>query len=154
MLPSRVVLLKEALNKNPADIDKNTINFLNALSQDDLRTMGIKYRITVITWIMKVVGKHEHVDTVQDKIDIMQHPINVLKGLFVSLFQNGFPYFWEEGGRIFSQLEYQDMLVKCRLHHKKFKDMNHSLSRKIMVEKLALDFEIINTSRAVCTQLP
>ena len=31
--------VKEALNKNPVDIAKNTINFLNTLSEEDSRTM-------------------------------------------------------------------------------------------------------------------
>ena len=40
--------VKESLNKNHVDTVKNTINLLNALS-DDLRTMGFKDRITMIT---------------------------------------------------------------------------------------------------------
>ena len=31
--------VKEALNKNPMDTTKNTINFLNTLSEEDSRTM-------------------------------------------------------------------------------------------------------------------
>ena len=50
--------VKEALNKNPMDTTKNTINFLNTLSEEYLRTMGIKDKITVIAWARKVVGKH------------------------------------------------------------------------------------------------
>ena len=75
---------------------------MNALSKDDLRTMEIKDRITMITWEMKVVGKNQHIDTVQDKINIMQHKVKVFKFSFVSLFQKGLPSFWEKGGRLFS----------------------------------------------------
>ena len=100
------------------------------------------------------MGKHQHIDTIQAKIDIMQHQVKFFKGLFVSLFQKGFPSFWEKGGRIFSQVEYQYILVKCRLDHTKLEDMNQSLSRKTAVEKLAVDFEIINTFKVVCNQLP
>ena len=42
-------VVKEALNKNPMDTAKNTINFLNTLAEEYFRTMGIKDRITVIT---------------------------------------------------------------------------------------------------------
>ena len=88
--------MKEALNKKPMDTTKNTINFLNTLSKEYFRTMGIKDRITVITWDRKVVGKHHHIETVQAMIGIMQHHVNIFKGSFVSLFQKGFPSFWEE----------------------------------------------------------
>ena len=50
--------VKEDLNKKPIDTTNNTINFLNDLSEDDLKIMGIKDRISVITWGRKVVGKH------------------------------------------------------------------------------------------------
>ena len=46
--------------------------------------MGIKDKITVITWARKVVGKHQHIDIVQDKISIMQHQVKVFKNSFVS----------------------------------------------------------------------
>ena len=51
-------------------------------------------------------------------------------------------------------MEYQDLLVKCKLDHNKFEAMNQSLSGKFVVDKLALDFEIINTFREVCSQFP
>ena len=96
------IAVKEALNKKPVDTSKNTVNFLNNLSKEYLRTMGIKEKITVITWARKVVGKHHHIETVQKKIDIMQHQVNIFKGSFVSLFQKGFPSFWEEDGKLLS----------------------------------------------------
>ena len=42
--------IKEALKKNPIDTAKKQINFLDTLSEEDLRTMGIKDRVTMITW--------------------------------------------------------------------------------------------------------
>ena len=64
--------VKETLNKKHVDTTKNAINFLNILLEEDLRTIGIKDRITVITRVRKIVGKHQHIDTVQEKINIMQ----------------------------------------------------------------------------------
>ena len=58
--------------------------------------MGIKDRITVITWAKNIVGNYRHIETVQENIDIMQHQVNIFKGSFVSLFQKGFPCFWEQ----------------------------------------------------------
>ena len=51
-------------------------------------------------------------------------------------------------------MEYHAQLVKCRLDHKKFEDMQESMSGKTIVEKLYVDFELINTFKATCAQLP
>ena len=45
-------------------------------------------------------------------------------------------------------------MVKCRLDHRKFEDMNQSLARKLVIDKLIMYFELINTFRIVCTQMP
>ena len=113
------IAVKEALNKKHVDRANNTINFLDTLSEEYLRTMVIKHRITVITWATKVVGKPKHIDNVQAKIDIMNHQVNIFKGSFVSLFQNGFPSFWEENCRLLSQVAYQHFPVKFILDNNK-----------------------------------
>ena len=45
------------------------------------------------------------------------------------------------------------MLVKARVDHNKFEDMAQSLSRKFIVEKLAVDSELLNSFRTIGTQL-
>ena len=45
----RCTTMKETLNRKPIDTTKNTINFLNTLSEEELRTIGIKDIITDIT---------------------------------------------------------------------------------------------------------
>ena len=52
------VAVIEALERKSADTARNTINFLNTLSEEELRIMGIKDMITMIIWARKVVGKH------------------------------------------------------------------------------------------------
>ena len=49
--------------------------------------MGIRDRITVITWERKVIGKHRHVDSVQAKAYQMLQHVKSIKGLFLELFQ-------------------------------------------------------------------
>ena len=85
--------MKETLNKKPIDTTNNTFNFLNGVSEDDLKTMGIKDKILAITWERKVVGKHQHLDTMQSKIDIMQHQVKMFNGLYTTLFKMGLPSF-------------------------------------------------------------
>ena len=100
------------------------------------------------------MGKHQHIDTVQDKIDIMQHQVKIFKGSFVSLFKKCLASFWEEIGRLLSQVECKDLFVKCGLDHRKLEDMSQYLSGKIVIDKLEVDFEIVNTFIVVCSQLP
>ena len=78
--------VKEALNRKSVDITINTTNFLNTLSEEELRKMSIKDRITVITWARKVVGKHHHTEIVQAKIFILLHQVKTFKASFMSLF--------------------------------------------------------------------
>ena len=56
--------MKEALNMKLIGTVKNTINFLKTLSEEELRTTGIKDRISFMTWARNVVGKHQHIETV------------------------------------------------------------------------------------------
>ena len=86
-------VVKEDLNEKPIDTANNKVSFMNGLSEYDLKTIGIKDRILVITWARKFVGKHQHLDTVQDKIDIMQHQVKMFIELFTPLFKMGLPLF-------------------------------------------------------------
>ena len=98
---------KIIFEKNPVDTTNNKINFLNTLSEEGLRTTGIKDRIIVITWARMVLGRHHNIETVKEKVDIMQHQVKIFKGSFVSLFHEVFPSFWEEDGKNLSRVEYQ-----------------------------------------------
>ena len=65
--------MKEKLHKKPIETSNNTIDFLNGLIENELKAANIKDRISIITWARKVVNKHEHLDTVEEKISIMVH---------------------------------------------------------------------------------
>ena len=84
---------------------------------------NIKDKISIITWERKVVSKHQHLDTVEAKIDIMNHEIKLFIEAFTPLFKKSLPFFWEEKGGIFSWKEYHDHLIKCKLDHRKFEFM-------------------------------
>ena len=72
---------------------------------------------------------------------------------FNPLFKRGLPLFWEEKGGMWSQKEYNDTLINCRLDHGKFDDMQHqSLSGKEMIDKLAGDFNMMFEVKATCTK--
>ena len=60
-------VMKETLDKMSTKTDQNTMNFLNTLSEEELKTLGVTEKITVITWERKVIRKHHHVKSVQAK---------------------------------------------------------------------------------------
>ena len=62
-----VTTVKERLDKNPIDYAKKTIDFLNGLTEEKLKTTNIKDRISIIDWARKVGNKHKPLDTVQEK---------------------------------------------------------------------------------------
>ena len=79
----------------------------------------------------------------------MLQQVKSCKGLFIELFQKGQPSFWGDDGKMISQYEYWDLLVKTRLDHKKFEYMSQTLSGKVIVDKLAMDFEIVDSFKMI-----
>ena len=63
----------EILNKKPIDYAKNFIDFLNGLTEDELKTENIKDIISIISCAKKGVNKHQHLDTTQYKIGMVVH---------------------------------------------------------------------------------
>ena len=99
------------------------------------------------------MNKHQHLDIVEAKIDIMAHQVRMFLDLFDPLFKTGLPFFWEDKGSMISQKEYRDHLIECRSDHKMFADMHQSLSGKAIVDKLADAFEMIFDFKAMCAHL-
>ena len=93
-----VKVTKEKLNKNLVEYAINAIDFLNGLSEEELREAHIKDRIYVITWVRKVVNHHHHLDTIEAKIDTMSHEVKTFIEMFNPLVKMGLPFFWEEKG--------------------------------------------------------
>ena len=44
-----------------------------------------------------------------------------------------------------SQYEYQDLLVKARMDHRKIEDMTQPLTGKVIIDKLVVDFKILDS---------
>ena len=56
---------------------------------------------------------------------------------------------------MWSQKEYSDRLIGCRLYQRQFDDMQEqSLSGKNVINKLAGDFEMLFDFKAMCAKLP
>ena len=103
--------MKQILNKISRDTAQNAICFLNKFSKEGIRKENILDRISTITCARKVVRKYQHLNTVQAKIDIMNHQIKELIELFNPLFKRSLPFLGEEKGGMWSQKEYNDGLI-------------------------------------------
>ena len=89
-----ITVAREKLNKKPIEYSKNVIGFLNSLSEDDINKENVKDRISIMTWERKVINKHHHQDTVQEKVDILAHLVEWFIEYFYQLFKKGTPFFW------------------------------------------------------------
>ena len=74
--------------------------------------------------------------------------------MILPVMKKRFTLFWEEKGKMFSQKEYHDHLIECRLYHWKFKDMQQSLSGKVIVDKLSYAFELLFSFKSTCAWFP
>ena len=83
----------------------------------------------------------------------MAHQLNLFRDMFDPLFKKGLPFFWEEKGAMLTQKEYHEKLIECILDHTNFADMNQSLSRRIIFDNLANEFEIFFALKEVCSHL-
>ena len=109
-----VTTVKERMNKKPIDYAKNTIDFLNGLTEEELKTSNIKDRLSIITWARKVVNKRHHLDTVEANIRIMAYHVKLFMDMFDPLFKKVLPFFWEDKGIMLTKKEYQDRLIECK----------------------------------------
>ena len=73
---------------------------------------------------------------------------------FKDLFDDGLPYFWDDEGRLFSQEQYHSLFVQNRMDHSKFEHLVKGLTRKVIVEKLTEDFEILDKFLIIKKGLP
>ena len=52
-----VVVVKQALSKNPMHVTQNAVEFLSTLLGDRIKRMGIQDKIVVVSWARRVIGK-------------------------------------------------------------------------------------------------
>ena len=82
-------------------------------------------------------------DTVLEKIDIIDHKVKEVIKLFKPLVDRGVPFFWEEKWPLLSQKEYLEKFVSCRPDNSKFRDMQQSLLGTIVFDKLVGEFKVL-----------
>ena len=84
----------------------------------------------------------------------MSSQIKDFRAAFKNLFDDGLPSFWDDEGRLFSQEWCHILLVKNHMDHSKFEYLVKGLTRKVIVEKLTEDFEILDRFLIIKKGLP
>ena len=74
-------------------VAQNAINFLSALSEDQVRRFGIQDNDVIASWDRKLIGKYGMLDTVHAKVDIISHKVKEVINLFTPLVRRGIPFF-------------------------------------------------------------
>ena len=80
--------------------------------------------------------------------------IRDFKLIFKDLFEDDLPTFGDDEERLFSQEDYHSLLVQNHMDHSKFEDLVKGLTRKIIVEKLIEDFEVLQKILIIRRGLP
>ena len=111
MALQRCKVVNETLDKRPLETTQNATNFMNTLTQIDMQNLGIKDRVVIIIWERMIIGKHNHVKNVREKVEQMLLQVQSLKKLFQKLFENGLPSFWDDTKKLISQEQYHSLLV-------------------------------------------
>lgn len=76
-------------------------------------------------------------------MDSLQRKINAFKDKFKDLIKMGFPSSWDANGQFISQKNYLEFILAQKNEDSKFKEMNKSLTRQILIGRISDDFNIL-----------
>ena len=66
-------IVSAEVNKRPLAIAENAIDFLSSMSDRSASRYGVQNRITIVSGARKIVARHRMLETVQDKIEVIEH---------------------------------------------------------------------------------
>ena len=68
-------IVSAEVNKRPLEIVENAITFLSSTSDGSASRYGIQNRVIVVSRARKIVAKHRMLETVQAKIEVIEHKV-------------------------------------------------------------------------------
>ena len=83
---------------------------LNSASGEELISLGITYRISVLVTARRMATKYNMLQNALIRIIIIQQGVEKFNKLFHPLFQKGFPKFWGPEGKLIPQRKYFELL--------------------------------------------
>ena len=89
----QVQIVMAEVNKKPLETAESAITFLSSLSDEATNSYGLQNRVAIVFEAKKVISKHTMMDTVQAKIEVIEHKIREVVKLFRPLTNRGLPFF-------------------------------------------------------------
>lgn len=119
------------------------IEFINSLSNNDLKASGIGERIELIPNVSRVLEKRELLRSLKKKIDDTKETIDKFKEQFRLIQNFGLPFPWKTDPWLHPEQTYLDILIACRDDMEFAKGKNEVISGKVIVNSLEQDFSIL-----------
>ena len=89
----KVLAVLGEMQKRPMATTENVVAFLSSLSNDFANQYGIQNRVVVVSEDRKVISKHRMLETVQAKIEVIEHKFREIIKLFKPLVDRGIHFF-------------------------------------------------------------
>ena len=80
--------------------------------------------------------------------------MSAFKVRFQNLFKIGLPSFWDTHGNLISQQGYLEFISQQINEDSKFKDIDKSLTRQVLIEKMGDGFNILSQFEMIVDSLP
>ena len=81
------------MNKKPLETAENAIAYLSSLLDEASNSYSLQNRVVVVSKSRKVIAKHRMMETMQAKIEFIEHKLREVVRLFRTLTSRGFPFF-------------------------------------------------------------
>ena len=102
--------MQEILAQRPKEEAQKVIVVLNSTSREEIISLGITDRISVLVATRRMTTKHNMLQNALTRINIIQQWVEKFNKLFQPLFQKGFPEFWGPEGKLIPQRKYVELL--------------------------------------------
>ena len=90
--------LQKSIAQSPREEAQKAIVVLNSASREELISLGITDRISVLVSARRIATKHNMLQNALTRINIIQQGVEKFNKLFQPLFQKGFPEFGVQRG--------------------------------------------------------
>ena len=89
----KVHIVLGEVQRRPLVIVENSIDFLGSFSDDSANQYGIQNRVTIVSGARKVFAKHKMLETIHEKIKVIEHIVLEVIKIFRPLVHRGLPFF-------------------------------------------------------------
>lgn len=147
-------MVDETTSKRSGEVDENVINILNTISNEQVKTLGVKDMTITIIHARRIITKHSYIENVKAKYEQMHKSVQAMRNSLNILFQKGLSSFWDNYNKLMPQKYYQEMLIQARMDASNFDDLDNRLTGIIIISKLSDDVEILHKFKVLIHNIP